>query len=317
MPPAHTAASTRATAASLATWVALVQALRPKQWAKNGMVFLALLFSVNQYWSPNDLSTAARMLLQGAATFVCFSLLASSVYLLNDLQDAPQDRLHPRKRYRPIAAGKVPPSLAAGTAVVLGAASLAGSYLVSPALLAVTLGYAVLMAGYSYGLKNLVIIDVFIIALGFVARAAGGAVAIGVPISPWLYICTILGALFLALEKRRNELTTLKDDAAGHRRNLEEYSPELVDQMIGVVTSSTVIAYSLYTFTADGLPSNHAMMLTVPLVLYGVFRYLFLVHQRNQGGSPEDVLYSDRPLLACIVLWIAVAAAVLLLFRGG
>lgn len=296
---------------------ALVRAMRPKQWAKNGMVFLALLFSVNQYWSPADLPHALTLVLRCAATFALFSVLASAEYLLNDLRDAPQDRLHPKKRFRPIASGQVSPLQAVVLASVLATVGLVGSYLLSPSLLLITGGYGLLMVGYSLGLKQLVIVDVFIIAIGFVARAAGGAVAIGVPISPWLYMVTILGALFLALEKRRHELTLLQGEAAGHRRNLEEYTPQLVDQMISVVASSTVIAYSLYTFTADGLPKNHAMMLTVPVVLYGIFRYLYLVHVRDEGGSPEDVLYSDVPLILCIVLWMGLSAWVLLAYRGA
>lgn len=307
-------ASGRAGAVSLG---ALVRAMRPKQWAKNGMVFLALLFSVNQYWSPADMPHALTLVMRCAITFALFSVLASAEYLLNDLRDAPQDRLHPKKRFRPIASGQVSPLQAVVLASVLASVGLVGSYLLSPSLLLITGGYGLLMVGYSLGLKQLVIVDVFIIAIGFVARAAGGAVAIGVPISPWLYMVTILGALFLALEKRRHELTLLQGEAAGHRRNLEEYTPQLVDQMISVVASSTVIAYSLYTFTADGLPKNHAMMLTVPVVLYGIFRYLYLVHVRDEGGSPEDVLYSDVPLILCILLWIGLSAWVLLAYRGA
>jgi len=307
-------ASGRAGALSLG---ALVRAMRPKQWAKNGMVFLALLFSVNQYWSPADMPHALTLVLRCAITFALFSVLASAEYLLNDLRDAPQDRLHPKKRFRPIASGQVTPLQAVVLASVLATVGLLGSYLLSPSLLLITGGYGLLMIGYSLGLKQLVIVDVFIIAIGFVARAAGGAVAIGVPISPWLYMVTILGALFLALEKRRHELTLLQGEAAGHRRNFEEYTPQLVDQMISVVASSTVIAYSLYTFTAEGLPKNHAMMLTVPVVLYGIFRYLYLVHVRDEGGSPEDVLYSDVPLILCILLWVALSAWVLLAYRGA
>lgn len=307
----------RAASRSSASMGALVRALRPRQWAKNAMVFLALLFSVNQYWSPADLPHALDLIARSTVTFLIFCALASAQYLLNDLKDAPQDRLHPKKRHRPIAAGQVAPGLALGTAAVLAAAGLAASYVLAPPLLLVTAGYAAMMAAYSLRLKHIVIVDVFIIALGFVARAAAGAVAIGVPISPWLYMVTILGALFLALEKRRNELTTLQGNAAGHRRNLDQYTPALVDQMISVVASSTIIAYSLYTFTAEGLPRNHAMMLTVPVVLYGIFRYLYLVHVRDQGGSPEDVLYSDVPLLLCIALWLLLSAWVLLAYRSG
>ena len=296
--------------------LALLRAMRPRQWAKNGMVFLALVFSVNQYWSPGDTAQATNLLLRCAATFVLFCMVSSAEYLVNDVLDAPQDRLHPLKRNRPIASGALSPVVALAAAVVLASVSLVGSYLMSPSLGAVVAVYAALMGGYSFGLKHVVIVDVFIIALGFVLRAGAGAAAIGVPVSPWLYVCTVLGALFLALAKRRAELTLLQGDAGSHRRNLEEYTPALVDQMIGVVAPSAVIAYSLYTFTAESLPSNHAMMVTIPFVLYGVFRYLYLVHTRDLGGSPEEVLFSDRPLLGAIVLWVAVSALVLLAYRG-
>lgn len=295
----------------------LLRALRPRQWAKNGMVFLALLFSVNQYWSLANPAAALDLLLHCTAAALLFCLLSSAEYLVNDVLDAPQDRQHPTKRFRPIAAGVVPVPLALATAAVLLAAGLAGCYLVTPLLAVVGAAYAVMMAAYSLGLKHQVILDVFIIAGGFVLRAAAGAVAISVPVSPWLYVCTVLGALFVALAKRRSELTLLQEGAGSHRRNLDEYSVALVDQMINVVTPSTVIAYSLYTFTAENLPGNRAMMVTIPFVLYGVFRYLYLVHARNLGGSPEEVLFSDRPLIACILLWLLTSAGVLVAFRGG
>jgi len=296
--------------------LALLRALRPRQWTKNGMVFLALVFSVNQYWSPGNTAVAANLLLRCLATFALFCMIASAEYLVNDVRDAPQDRLHPQKRRRPIASGALSPVVALVVAAVLATASLVGSYLMSPALAAVVAVYAVMMGCYSFGLKRVVILDVFVIALGFVLRAGAGAVAIGVPVSPWLYMCTVLGALFLALAKRRAELTLLQGAAGSFRSNLEEYTPALLDQMIGVVTPSAVIAYSLYTFTAESLPSNHAMMVTIPFVLYGVFRYLYLVHTRDLGGSPEEVLFSDRPLLGAIVLWVAVSALVLIAYRG-
>lgn len=292
----------------------LFTSLRPKQWAKNLMLFAALVFSVNQYWGPAELPVLAW---GSFLAFVCFCLLSSGQYLVNDVVDAPRDREHPQKRDRPIAAGRIPATTALALAGGLMGAGMAGSFLLAPAFGWIAVIYLALMLTYSLSLKHLVIIDVFVIAAGFVVRAAAGAIAIGVPISPWLYVCTLLGALFLALTKRRQELVLLEDRAGDHRSNLEQYSPALVDQMINVVTPSTVIAYSVYTFTAEGLPRNHAMMLTIPFVLYGIFRYLLLSHGRGQGGAPEEVLFTDRPLLAVIIAWVAVSAAVLVVFRDS
>jgi 4-hydroxybenzoate polyprenyltransferase len=175
----------------------------------------------------------------------------------------------------------------------------------------IALAYLLLNLGYSFALKHVVILDVFAIGAGFVLRVVGGAVAINVPVSPWLYVCTILGALFLGLTKRRHELLLLEAEAGHHRRILQEYSPQLLDQLTTIVTATLVMAYSLYTFSAENLPRNHAMMLTIPFVLYGVFRYLYLVHQRSAGGSPEDLLWQDRPLLATCLLWGVTVVALL------
>ena len=293
----------------------LILSLRPKQWAKNIMVFAALLFSINQYWAPGELPVALALAWRSTLLFFCYCALSSGQYLINDLADAPQDREHPTKRNRPIASGRVSPPVAITAAFALCAAGLAGGFLLGTHVGLVSVLYLAMMIAYTFALKHMVILDVFVIAGGFVARAAAGALVIGVPVSPWLYVCTVLGALFLALTKRRQELVLLEDRATAHRSNLGEYSTALVDQMISVVTPSTVIAYSVYTFTAEGLPRNHAMMLTIPFVLYGVFRYLFLVHGRSMGGAPEEVLFTDRPLLVDIVAWAAVSAAVLVVFR--
>ncbi|MDQ3045643.1 MAG: UbiA prenyltransferase family protein, partial [Chloroflexota bacterium] len=186
-----------------------------------------------------------------------------------------------------------------------------GAYVIRPTFLLVVAGYMLLMVAYSYGLKRLVLIDVFAIAAGFVLRAAGGAVAIGVPISPWLYVCTMLLALFLGFAKRRHEMTSLEAMAVRHRANLDAYTVPLLDQLITIVTAATLMAYSLYTFDAATVPSNHAMMLTVPFVVYAMFRYLFLIHRRDGGGSPETLLFKDAPLLAAIVCWGVVSVAIL------
>ena len=318
--PLHTKSSLPAAAhraSFTSSLVDLLVSLRPRQWAKNTLVFLALVFSVNQYWTPTDISVTGQLAWKVLFAFLFFCMVSGAEYLVNDLLDASNDRAHPVKRHRPIAAGRVSPALALGSAGLLAASGLAGSFMLAPLFGLVVGSYLLLMGAYSLALKHLVIVDIFVIALGFVLRAVSGAVVIDVPVSPWLYMCTILGALFLGFAKRRQEIVLLQGQAPDHRRVLEEYTPALLDQLIGVVASSTVVAYSFYTFSADSLPRNHAMMLTIPFVLYGVFRYLYLVYKKNQGGSPEEVLFTDTPLLLNIVLWLAVSASVLIAFRGA
>lgn len=284
---------------------ALLASVRPKQWTKNLLLFLALIFA-------RTLTDPSLVLLAGLA-FVDFCLLAGATYLVNDLVDLEQDREHPIKRFRPIASGQLPPSVAAAASLALFAPGIALAWAVGTPFLLMAMLYVVLTLSYSFGLKHMVIMDVLAVAAGFVIRAAAGAVAISVPISPWLYVVTILGALFIAISKRRHELLLLQGNAANHRKILEEYSVPLLDQMISVVTSATVIAYSLYTFSAENLPKNHAMMLTIPFLLYGIFRYLYLTHMKDVGGSPEEVLIADRPLLVTILGWGLVSTAILYL----
>lgn len=286
---------------------ALLAALRPKQWTKNGLLFVALAFTLNL----QQPSLVARSL----AAFVCFCALSSAGYLLNDVLDVEADRRHPTKRLRPIASGMVPVPLALSLGVILTVGGLLAAFLMEPLLGALALAYVLLTAFYSTTLKHLVLLDIFALAGGFVLRAAAGAVAIDVPISPWLYIATLLGALLIALGKRRTELQTLGVDmAAGHRRNLESYSLEFIDQLILVISGAALMTYALYTFSAENLPRNHSMMLTIPIVLYGMFRYLFLVHDGDVGGSPEELLFRDRPLLLAVVVWAL--SAVLILYLG-
>lgn len=286
---------------------AMLISARPKQWAKNGLLLLGLVFS--RSLSHPDLVMKASL------AMVDFCLLASATYLINDLMDVEKDRLHPVKRGRPIASGRMTPFTAAAMSIVLLVVSLAlavalgGPYAFSAGI------YLLLTLSYSVWLKHVVILDVLVVAAGFVIRAAAGAVVIGVPISPWLYVCTMLGALFLVFCKRRHELVLLEASAASHRRILGEYSIQLLDQMISVVTSATVIAYSLYTFSAENLPKNSAMMLTIPFLLYGIFRYLYLIHVKGVGGSPEELLFTDRPLLATVFGWGVVSTLILYLVR--
>jgi 4-hydroxybenzoate polyprenyltransferase len=287
---------------------ALLVALRPRQWPKNGLVFIALAFTLNL----QDVS----LLLRSVATFVCFCALSSAGYLLNDVVDIEADRAHPTKRLRPIAAGQVPVNVALGVGVVLVVVGLLGTFLISIPLGVLALAYMLLTAVYSTTLKHIVLLDIFGIAAGFVLRAAAGAVAIDVPISPWLYIATLLGALLIALGKRRTELETLGVElAVGHRRNLQSYTTEFIDQLILVISSAALMTYALYTFSAENLPRNHSMMLTIPVVMYGLFRYLFLVRQGDVGGAPEELLFRDRPLLASVVVWAVLAVTTLYLGR--
>jgi len=284
---------------------ALMLSLRPEQWTKNLLLFAGLMFG------GRLLDGTALAYAIGA--FVVFCALSSAVYLFNDLADREADQQHPLKCTRPIASGELSPATAAVVGFVLGVVALAAATLMRPELGLVSAAYLMLLLLYSAALKHLVIIDVLVIAAGFVLRAVAGAVAVAVPISHWLLVCTTLLALFLALSKRRHELTLLGDGAMGHRKILEEYSPYLLDQMIAVVTASTLVAYTLYTTDAETAArlGNRRLGLTIPFVLYGIFRYLYLVHQKRGGGSPSTMLVTDRPLLVCVALW-ALSVAVIL-----
>ena len=292
-------------AAERSTAANLIVSVRPGEWTKNLFVFAGLLFG-------QRLTDAVAVKRAGLA-FLIFCALAGVVYLVNDVADRDRDRQHPRKRNRPIASGALGVPTALGAAAVLTAGGLAAAWWLGRDFFAVAAGYLLLLVLYSGPLKHIVIIDVLTIAIGFVLRVAAGAVAIGVPISQWLLICTILLALFLGLSKRRHEIVLLADGAIGHRRILEEYSPYLLDQMIGVVTASTLMAYILYATsheTAEKFGTS-LLGLTIPFPLYGIFRYLYLVHRKEGGGSPAELLLNDRPLLACVALW-AVGVAVII-----
>jgi 4-hydroxybenzoate polyprenyltransferase len=293
--------ATRSTAASLFV------SLRPDQWTKNLIVFAALIFAV-KLLDPAALAYAS-------AAFLIFCALSGAVYLINDVSDRDQDRRHPIKRLRPIAAGEVSPAAALAFATVLSVAALAASFALRPAFGVVAASYLALFVVYTRSLKHIVILDVMAIAIGFVLRAVAGGLVIHVHVSNWLLVCTMLGALFLGLAKRRHEITLLAEGAKGHRRILEEYDPYLLDQMIGVVAAATMVAYIIYCAS----PETHAyfgtewMVLTTPFPIYGLFRYLYLVHRKAGGGSPSDMLLTDRPLLACVALWGV--AVVLIVYR--
>jgi 4-hydroxybenzoate polyprenyltransferase len=277
----------------------ILATLRPQQWTKNFVVFAGLIFSQNLGNS--------HLILKTVLGFILFCLLSSSVYIFNDLMDVESDRRHPSKRNRPIASGKIRIPTAVLIMVLLAVLALGLSAWLSPVFAVTALAYFLLNLLYSVYLKNVVIIDVMCIAAGFVIRAVAGAVLIGVAISAWLIVCTTLLALFLGFGKRRHELVLLENQATDHRKSLSEYSPYFLDQMISVVTASTVIAYAFYTLSPEvetKLGTQH-MDLTIPFVLYGVFRYLYLIHQKEGGGSPTRMLLTDKPILVNIILWLA------------
>ncbi len=281
--------------------------MRPRQWLKNTFVFAALVFS-RSFTDPGAV-------LLSLAAFVIFSLLSGAVYLLNDLADIAEDRLHAGKRGRPIARGSLSVRAALAAALAAGAAALAAAFLINFQLGLLAAGYLLLMVLYSWRIKRVVIVDALAIAFGFIFRVTAGGVAIDVPVSEWLLICTFLLALFLALCKRRHELVLLGDGAAGHRKILAEYSAVLLDQMIAVVTSSTVMAYGLYTlWPRTRLEVSPRLYYSIPFVLYGIFRYLYLVHRKEGGGEPGRTLMADRALLINVVLWVAAVIAILRFF---
>ena len=299
----------------LPTIRALLRSARPRQWTKNLAVFLPLFFSVNEAWTLDDPQTSLLFGIKAIGAAAVFSLVSGAVYLINDLADRERDRAHPAKRNRPIASGALSPRLAATAAVAMILAGLASAFILALQLGIVTVVYILIQAAYSAHLKNLAILDVFSVASGFVLRVLGGAVVIGVPMSPWLYICAGLGSLFIALAKRRSELARAGGSAGDQRGILHTYTLGMLDQMIGVVATSAVVSYALYTFTADNLPDNHSMMLTLPFVVSGVFRYIYLVHTRDIAESPEEILIGDRPMIAAVILWLATGASILLLYR--
>ena len=284
--------------------VALVVSVRPRQWSKNLFVFAGLIFSHKLFTEDAGRAVAA---------FVIFCALSGVVYLLNDVVDRERDRAHPLKRLRPIASGALSPRAAVVAAVALGTTGLGAASALGRPFFLVAVTYVVLLALYSVWLKHVVLVDVLTVASGFVLRAVAGALAVDVEISGWLLICTILIALFLALGKRRHEYLTLDTAAARHRPVLAEYSASLLDQMIAVVTASTVTTYALYTMSPETVAKFHTHLLpaTLPFVLYGIFRYLYLLYRRQLGGSPSELFLNDRALLVNTVLWMAAVLVII------
>jgi 4-hydroxybenzoate polyprenyltransferase len=276
----------------------IFQSLRPQQWTKNLFIVIPLFFAQKVFYYPN--------LVQVIQAVSIFCILSAGLYLINDLVDLESDRSHPVKKNRPLAMGLITPPLAVGVAAFLILSALIWVASADRALLIILLTYTLIQILYNYGLKGVVILDIFCISSGFFLRVIAGCVAIKVQISHWLIICSILLSMFLALAKRRHELVVLGTaDAVNYRKILSHYSPYLLDQMIGIVTASTLLSYMLYCISPETIQkfnSDH-MIYTIPFVLYGIFRYLFLIHHKNMGGSPERAFFSDLPLLLSVILW--------------
>ncbi|MCU0491913.1 MAG: decaprenyl-phosphate phosphoribosyltransferase [Chloroflexaceae bacterium] len=303
-------------ATGLAVLRELLKTMRPRQWVKNVFVFAAIAFSEGRLW------TQPEPVLKVIAAFAAFCMAASAIYLINDLKDIEKDRAHPKKRHRPLASGRLSPTVAIVAAVVLVATVLPLSYLIDPdgGLMLVLCAYVIIQGFlYTYLLKNIVIFDILTIAAGFVLRAVAGAAVINVAMTPWLLVCMGLLALFLGIGKRRHELVLLENGAGEHRRILNEYSVPMLDQMMSIVTASVIMAYSMTTFSAPAVPQRPypVLMLTIPFVVYAIFRYLYLIYQRDGGGSPEDLVLKDMPLAVSILLWGVTVLGILYMFRSG
>ena len=291
--------------ASMETLRSLLKLLRPHQWLKSGFVFIGLLFG--HAW--NDPALVRGVVLAALA----FSLVASAVYVMNDLIDREQDRVHPEKRHRPLASGAVGVGQAVALGLVCLAAAFALAWAVSPAVLAIIVLYVVLNLGYSFGLKHVVLLDVFIISAGFMLRILAGTLGVGIAPSHWLLLCGLMVTLFLGFAKRRSELGALAENSASHRRVLDDYDLGLLDKLIGITAASTIIGYSLYTVSAETVAMHRTEWLigTVPFVVYGIFRYLFLLHRHGAGGDPARALLRDPHLLGAVGAWLALVAAIL------
>lgn len=286
--------------------IGIIKTLRPKQWTKNSFIFAALVFDLKLFQMESFIKTLLG--------FGLLCLISGTVYLINDLVDIDKDRQHPTKKNRPIPSGQLPYRVAVLTAIVLISFCLPLSFVLNSFFGVIITGYLLLQITYSFVLKNVVIVDVLTLAAGFVLRVAAGVALVEAErFSPWLYVVTVLLALFLGLGKRRTELALLKEQAINTRTILTQYNLQFLDEMMAIVTTGTVITYAFYTFSAPNLPSNHLMMLTIPFVLYGIFRYLYIIHVQESVGAPDEILLSDNPLQISIVLFAATVVAILYL----
>lgn len=274
----------------------LFKTMRPRQWTKNGFAFIALFF--------DGKVTDPTSLLRTIIAFILLCLMSSAVYLMNDLADIESDRQHPEKKKRPLPAGKLNPTVAKIAAIVFAVGSLIAGFLVNTTFGFIISSYLSIQIAYTFYLKRIVLLDISVVTAGFVLRIAAGASLIEVQrFSPWLYVFGGFLALFMILGKRRHELVLLGDGAANHRSILKEYNLDLIDRLLSIVTTSAIVSYSMYTFLAEGLPDNHVMMLTIPFVLYGIFRYMYLIHVRHEGGAPEEIFLRDRSMQITVVLF--------------
>jgi 4-hydroxybenzoate polyprenyltransferase len=293
----------------------LLRAMRPRQWAKNGIIYFAFIFTINERWDLGEWGEGLEVFGIATAAFFLFCLLSSATYLINDLIDAPRDRLHPLKRHRPIAAGLVSPRRAVLTAFGMFIVGIGLSFLLEPWFGVVVLIYLTLTLSYSIKLKQVAVIDVLVLSTGYVLRAVGGAVVIQVPISLWLYAVTSLGAMLIGFGKRRGEMTGVEGEASHQRHVLKDYSRTLLNRLIVLVVGGVFITYVAYTLTASNLPDNRTMAVTIPIMAYGLYRYLHLLYHHNAGETPEEMFLSDRPLMATVFLWLATVVVVLVLAR--
>jgi 4-hydroxybenzoate polyprenyltransferase len=288
---------------------ALLKTMRPKQWTKNFFIFAALVFDHKLFVPEAVVKTVIG--------FGLLCLLSSTVYIVNDLADLEKDRQHPKKRHRPLASGALQPGVALTAVALFLALGLPLAFWLHWGFGVIAIVYLVINLLYSFWLKNIVLIDVLFLASGYLLRVVGGAVLVGSVISPWLYICMTLAALFIGFGKRRGEMVLMQTNSSSSRKVLQEYTLPFLDELINLVATSTIVAYSFYTFSAENLPQNRAMMLTIPFVLYGVFRYLYLIHIKGEGGAPDELVFSDRPLLLTGMLWGLTSVLILYLNRPG
>ncbi len=293
--------------------MSILKALRPQQWVKNGLVFLPFMFAIQQAWSPDDLDPVPGLIARLVAVFAASCALSGAVYLLNDLSDREEDRRHAAKRFRPIASGKVGVPAAAATMTILASAGLAAAFLIDFILGGLCLLYLVINVFYSLGVKRLVLLDVFTVAAGYVIRTVAGAITIDVTPSPWLYSTTAAAALFIVLGRRYAEVRLAGEGAVDQRSVLAKYAEPFIGQLVIVSATAAWLSYTLYTVEAGNLPQNNTMLLTIPLVTFGLFRYLYLLNVRGEAESPEQLIIKDAPMVLSIVGWVATAAVVLIL----